>query len=126
MEMSSTYFGSMGGGLGDGTLVEEVGDEDLGALGHPLEERIIVSHGRMFLPWHKPVLPVHTAPSLPRIRQLVDQGRYQEAGDLVVDLDAEVFIFLGDRWFIQFKCIMKGSDCQLSIFGVNDTGDFDL
>jgi hypothetical protein len=62
------------------------GNGKMGAMvfGHPLEERIILSHERLFLPWRAPLPPVDTETLLSEIRRLIREGRYQDAADLVV------------------------------------------
>ncbi len=54
------------------------------AFGRPLDERIIVTHEKLFLPWHEPLPPVETASALPQVRALIAARHYQEAADLVV------------------------------------------
>jgi hypothetical protein len=56
-----------------------------GALcwGTPSEFRITVSHERLFLPLHPPLPAPDTAAILPRLRALLDQGRYAEAAETV-------------------------------------------
>jgi hypothetical protein len=63
------------------------GNGKMGAMvmGDPLEERIILSHERLFLPWRAPLPPVDTKSLLPRIRTLMREGSYQAAADLVVE-----------------------------------------
>ncbi len=62
------------------------GNGTLGALvpGHALDERIVVSDSRLFMPWRAPILPPNTAAYLPEIRRLIASGKYQDAADLVV------------------------------------------
>ena len=64
------------------------GNGNLGAIvmGDPLDETIIFSHSRLFLPWEKPLPPVNTAAHLGEIRTLLAEGKYQQAADLVVEL----------------------------------------
>jgi hypothetical protein len=53
-------------------------------MGRPLEERIILSHERVWLPLHQPLPPIGQASLLPEIRWLIRKGKYQEAADRVV------------------------------------------
>jgi alpha-L-fucosidase 2 len=53
---------------------------------HPLEERVVVSHERLFLPWHEPLAPVDTASHLREIRSMLKAGEYQRAAEFVVEL----------------------------------------
>jgi len=62
------------------------GNGKMGALvmSRPRDERIILTHEKVWLPLHKPLPPVEQATLLPRIRQMIKEGRYQDAADLVV------------------------------------------
>ena len=64
------------------------GNGRMGALvmGQPLNETIIFSHEKLFLPWEKPVQPVDTASHLQEIRRMFADGQYQKAADLVVEI----------------------------------------
>lgn len=63
------------------------GNGTMGALvmGQPLDETIILSHARLYLPLCKPLPPVDTASRLTEIRRLFADGEYQRAADLVVE-----------------------------------------
>lgn len=67
------------------------GNGTYGALvfGQPLDETIILNHARLYLPLHEPLEPVNTAARLGEIRQLIADGEYQRAADLVVALSHE-------------------------------------
>jgi hypothetical protein len=69
----------------DGLLI---GNGNFGAIvmGQPLDETVILSHGRLFMPWEKPLPPVNTGAQLKEIRRLLIEGEYQQAADLVVTL----------------------------------------
>ena len=56
-----------------------------GALlwGEPDEVRLTLSHERLFLPSQPPLDPPDTAAILPRLRELLDQGRYADAAEAV-------------------------------------------
>ncbi len=64
------------------------GNGKFGALvfGQPIDETIILNHARLYLPLHEPLPPVNTAAHLQEIRQLLVDGQYQQAADLVVEL----------------------------------------
>jgi alpha-L-fucosidase 2 len=59
----------------------------LGAMvyGIPLDETIIVNHGRLFLPMWLPMPPPDTASRLPEIRHLLADAKYRQAANLVVE-----------------------------------------
>lgn len=48
-------------------------------MGQPLDETIIFTHARMFLPTGVPVPPPDTASHLTEMRQLIDRGLYEQA-----------------------------------------------
>ena len=75
------------------------GNGKLGAMvfGVPLDETIIVNHGRLYLPLHPPLPPPDTAPLLPEMRRLMADGKYQQAADLVV-ATADKAGYGGKRW----------------------------
>jgi hypothetical protein len=55
-------------------------------LSRPLDETIIFTHERLFLPQGPPVMPPLTAPRLFEIRRLIDQGLYKQATELAFNL----------------------------------------
>jgi alpha-L-fucosidase 2 len=67
---------------GNGTIGANV-------LSRPLDETIVFTHERMFLPQGEPVVPPDTAARLPDVRALIDQGKYQEATQLAFDLSGQ-------------------------------------
>jgi len=70
---------------GNGTIGASV-------LSHPLDETIVFSHERLFLPERAPVMPPHTAPRLFEIRRLIQRGLYRQATQLAFDIsDQEGF-----------------------------------
>ncbi len=86
------------------------GNGKLGAMvfGVPLDETIIVNHGRLYLPLHPPLPPPDTAPLLPEMRRLMAGGKYQQAADLVV-ATADKAGYGGKRWTDPFvpACDLK-------------------
>ena len=64
------------------------GNGKYGALvfGQPLDETIILNHARLFMPVNEPLSPVNTGEHLTEIRQMLSDGKYQEAADFVVEL----------------------------------------
>jgi hypothetical protein len=59
------------------------------ALSHPLKERIIFSHERLFLPMGPPVMPPDQSARLFEIRRLIDRGLYKQACQLQFDLSGQ-------------------------------------
>jgi alpha-L-fucosidase 2 len=72
---------------GNGTIGANV-------LSRPLDETIIFTHERLFLPKGPPVMPPLIAPRLFEVRRLIDRGLYQQATELAFDLsEQEGFIY---------------------------------
>jgi hypothetical protein len=67
---------------GNGTIGASV-------LSHPLDETIVFSHERLFLPERDPLMPPHTAPRLFEIRQLIQRGLYRQASQLCFDISEQ-------------------------------------
>ncbi len=61
----------------------------LNALSRPLNERIIFSHERLFLPMGDPVMPPDQSVRLFEIRRLIDKGLYKQACDLQFRLSGQ-------------------------------------
>ncbi|MBC8358006.1 MAG: glycoside hydrolase N-terminal domain-containing protein, partial [Candidatus Aminicenantes bacterium] len=67
---------------GNGTIGANV-------LSRPLDETIIFSHERLFLPMGDPVMPPNIAPRLFEIRRLIQRGLYRQATQLAFDLSEQ-------------------------------------
>ena len=82
----------------------------LGAMvyGAPLNETIIVNHGRLYLPMWQPMPPPDTASRLPEIRHLLAGAKYRQAANLVVET-ANKEGYGGKRWTDPFipACDLK-------------------
>lgn len=59
------------------------------ALSRPLDERVIFSHERLFLPMGPPVMPPDQSVRLFEIRRLIDRGLYRQACQLQFDLSGQ-------------------------------------
>jgi len=75
------------------------GNGKFGALvfGQPTDETIVVSSSDLLIPLNKPLKPVNTAPRLSEIRNLLANGEFQKAADLVVNLSYKEG-YSGKRW----------------------------
>ncbi len=64
------------------------GNGETGALvmGNPLDEKIIFSHEKLFVPIHPKLPPVNTGAHMEEIREMLRRGEYQKAADFVVEL----------------------------------------
>jgi len=67
------------------------GNGTLGAnmFSRPLDETIVFTHERMFLPTGAPVVPPDTASRLFEVRRLIDRGLYKQATRLAFDLSGQ-------------------------------------
>jgi hypothetical protein len=59
------------------------------ALSRPLDERVIFSHERLFLPMGAPVMPPDQSARLFEIRRLIDKGLYKQACELQFNLSGQ-------------------------------------
>jgi len=72
---------------GNGTIGANV-------LSRPLDETVIFTHERLFLPQGPPVMPPESGPRLFEIRRLIDRGLYRQADELVCHFsDQEGFLY---------------------------------
>ncbi|MHC4166737.1 MAG: glycosyl hydrolase family 95 catalytic domain-containing protein [Planctomycetota bacterium] len=67
------------------------GNGTIGAniFSRPLDETIIFTHERMFLPMGAPTMPPDTSSRLFEIRRLIDRGLYKQATQLAFDLSGQ-------------------------------------
>lgn len=67
------------------------GNGSVGAvvMSDPLDETVIFSQERMFLPERPPMMPPHTGPRLFEIRRLIERGLYQQASQLAFDISGQ-------------------------------------
>lgn len=68
-----------------------VGNGVIGAciLSRPLDETIVFTHERMFMPERPPLLPPPTGERLFEIRRLIDRGLYRQAGLLAAQISEQ-------------------------------------
>jgi hypothetical protein len=59
------------------------------AMSRPLDERIIFTHERLFMPMGPPLMPRDQSARLFEIRRLIDQGLYRQATQLQFDLSGQ-------------------------------------
>lgn len=72
------------------------------ALSRPLDERIIFSHERLFLPMGPPVEPRDQSDRLFEIRRLIDRGLYKQACELQFTLSGQDGFMYGDYFVPAF------------------------
>jgi len=90
------------------SLVSGNGTQGAMVFGVPENETVILSHGRLYLPLHKPLPAPETASILPQIRSLMGDGKFQAAADEVVKL-ANANGYNGKHWTDPFipACDLK-------------------
>jgi alpha-L-fucosidase 2 len=89
-------------------LVSGNGTHGAMVFGVPGDETVIINHGRLYLPLHKPLPPPETSAILPEIRRLMAAGEFQKAADSVVEL-ANKSDYSGKHWTDPFipACDLK-------------------
>jgi hypothetical protein len=95
---------------GNGTIGASV-------LGRPLDEIVVFSHKRMFVPERAPLLPPATATRLFEIRRLIDRGLYAQAAQLAVDISEQ-------KSFLYPDPLMPAFDLRIKMEAQGDIGDY--
>ena len=85
---------------GNGTIGANV-------MSRPLDEIIIFSHERLFLPVGKPVMPPNNGIRLFEIRSLIDKGLYKQATELAFDLSGQEDFMYPDPFVPAFDLNIK-------------------
>jgi alpha-L-fucosidase 2 len=80
---------------GNGTIGANV-------MSRPLDEIIIFSHERLFMPMGKPVMPPDNANRLFEIRRMIDKGLYKQATALAFDLSGQEGFMYPDNFVPAF------------------------
>jgi hypothetical protein len=70
-------------------LISANGTLAINALCRPLDERILFSHERLFMPMGEPAVPADQSTHLPEIRRLIASGKYKEAAHLQFNLSGQ-------------------------------------
>ena len=85
------------------------GNGTIGAntLSHPLAERILFTHERLFLPMGPPVMPPDQSARLFEIRRLIDRGLYKQACELQFDLSRQDGFMYPDYFVPAFDLTIK-------------------
>lgn len=77
------------------------------ALSRPLEERIIFTHERLFLPMGPPVMPPDQSARLFEIRRLIDRGLYKQACQLQASLSGQAGFMYPDYFVPAFDLTVQ-------------------
>jgi len=70
-------------------LISGNGTLGVNALSRPLDERIIFTHERLFMPMGAPVMPADQSARLFEVRRLIERGLYRQAAQLQFDLSGQ-------------------------------------
>jgi len=77
------------------------------ALSRPLNERVIFSHERLFLPMGAPVMPPDQSVRLFEIRRLIDKGLYKQACELQSNLSGQDGFMYPDYYVPAFDLTIR-------------------
>lgn len=90
------------------------GNGTIGAniFGQPINETIVFSHERMFLPMGPPKMPPDQSARLFEIRQLIDRGLYKQAAQLQFDLTGQDGFWYPDPFGPAFDMVIKMNNDQ--------------
>ena len=95
------------------------GNGSIGAsvLGQPIDEIVVFSHKRMFVPERAPILPPRTGERLFEIRRLIDRGLYAQASQLAADIGEQ-------KGFVYPDPLMPAFDLRLKMGSQGPVGDY--
>jgi len=95
---------------GNGTLGANV-------MSRPINETIIFTHERLFLPMGNPVMPPDNSVRLFEIRKLIDRGLYKQATELAFDLS-------GQKGFMYPDNFVPAFDLKITMDSVSGIKDY--
>jgi len=98
-------------------LISGNGTIGINILSRPLEETIIFSHERLFLPQGPPTVPPDNSHLLFEIRNLIDRGLYKQATELAFDLSGQESFMYPDPFVPAF-------DVNLNMESVGEIKDY--
>jgi len=102
---------------GNGTIGANV-------LSRPLDETVIFTHERLFLPQGPPVMPPESGPRLFEIRRLIDRGLYRQADELVCHFSAQEGFLYPDAFVPAFDLRLR-TEGEEDIAGYMRSVDFE-
>jgi hypothetical protein len=88
-------------------LISGNGTIGINILSHPLQETVIFSHERLFLPSGPPTVPPDNSHMLFEIRKLIDRGLYKQATELAFDLSGQEDFMYPDPFVPAFDLNIK-------------------
>ena len=102
---------------GNGTIGANV-------LSRPLDETVIFTHERLFLPRGAPVMPPESGPRLFEIRRLIDRGLYRQADELVCHFSTQEGFLYPDAFVPAFDLRLQ-TEGEKDIAGYMRSVDFE-
>ncbi len=90
-------------------LLSGNGTIGINVLSRPLNERVIFSHERLFLPINAPVTPPDQSMRLFEIRRLIDRGLYRQATRLQFELSGQEGFMYPDFFVPAFDLTISGT-----------------
>jgi hypothetical protein len=93
------------------------------AMSRPLNERIIFTHERLFMPMGAPVMPPDQSARLFEIRKLIDRGLYRQATELQFNLSGQESFMYPDNFVPAFDLAI-GSTNQGNVRDYSRSVDF--
>jgi len=88
-------------------LISGNGTIGINILSRPLDETIIFSHERLFLPKGSPTVPPDNSHMLFEIRNLIDRGLYRQATELAFELSGQESFMYPDPFVPAFDLNLK-------------------
>ena len=101
---------------GNGTIGANV-------MSRPLDERVIFTHKRLFLPQGPPLMPPDSSARLFEVRNLIDRGLYKQATQLAFDLSGQEGFMYPDSFVPAFDLSLR-MDTAKDISGYSRSLDF--
>jgi len=80
------------------------------ALSRPLNERVIFTHERLFMPMGAPYMPPDQSERLFEIRRLIDRGLYEQATELQFNLSGQKRFMYPDNFVPAFDLTIGGEN----------------
>jgi alpha-L-fucosidase 2 len=111
------FISSEPGATWEQGLLSGNGTVGASVLGRPLDEIIVFSHKRMFVPERDPLLPPAIATRLFEVRRLIDRGLYAQAGQLAVDASIQ-------KEFLYPDPLMPAFDLRIKMSVDGDVSDY--
>lgn len=88
-------------------LIGGNGTIGINIFSRPLEETIIFTHERLFLPKGSPTVPPDNSHMIFEIRRLIDRGLYKQASELAFDLSGQESFMYPDPYVPAFDVNLK-------------------